>query len=328
MKLNYLNRIRLVLYCITITMTFRLNLSKINNFVFFFGISPYSFNRDSDKFECSIKTLAYTFVYFLCISITILYIALNYFVNDGKMFQTTFMILTLLQQSTVMFIFYAAMLDLIVKRKKHVGFLNNLIDLDSNLTILNINTNSDVLSTLHKQHFCIVFFYAAVYIINSTTNLDKMQSFEHVWNTMQFFQIMSLTMVGYYIRCFAIILHQRCKPIFERLNFIRRDMMLTNYKQERLAELMQCFGSFDEIMDLKNQLSNIYGVQLLLNSAFDFIMLTISVYGILYYQTQSAAVLYYFLAYNLPHAIKCVQLVLALDTLADQVSLLFYFTYF
>lgn len=93
----------------------------------------------------------------------------------------------------------------------------------------------------------------------------------------------SLTLIAYYIRCFALIFCHRCKPIFQYFDFVQRQLSNTNCSQEMLFELEKCFESFDEIIKLKNRLSNIFGVQLLLNSAFDLIMLIISVYGMLYY---------------------------------------------
>lgn len=305
-------------------MTFTKSLSQISKLFYFFGISPYLLNQKSNKFECSAYTLTYTVVYFLSISFSLFYIAVEFYLWGGLMeqFTATFTFLTLFQQSIVMIISYATMLDLVVKRRMHATFLNNLIDIDVNLVKLNINNNSgNDLTSLHRQHIFVLFIYATIHVSNSIIHRSFMRNFEHCWNALQFFHTISLTMVGYYIRCFAIILHRRCKSVFEYIDIIRRELLMTNCNRERIAELMKGFESFDEIMNLKNQLSNMYGVQLLLNSAYDFIILTISVYGILYYQTQNSGILYYFATYNLPHAVNCVLLVLALDKLADQVQL-------
>lgn len=239
------------------------------------------------------------------------------------MLHSTFMILTLLQQTTIMIIFYSIMLDLTLKRQKHAKFLNSLVDLDSNLakfnTISTEHCDKDLLS-LHKQNILVVCVYATVCILHSISNRHVMQPVEHLWNALQFFQTTSIMLTGYYIRCFAIILHCRCTPVFKTLDSIRNHLRYTNNNNnERIPDLIECFEAFDDVMNLKNQLSSIYGIQLLLNSAFDFIILTISVYGLLYFDTKSITVLYYFIAFNLPHAIKCVLLVLALDTLANQV---------
>lgn len=309
---------------VCVNMSFGHNLSKISKFVFYFGISPFSFNKNTNKYECSIHTLIYTLSYFLLISITIIYLFASY-LSDGirhfLRFQTTFTSLTLLLQSTIMIMFFTTTINLMVKRQKHANFLNNLIELDSTLLKSNIKTNSDDLLTLHKQHIFIAVYYSTVIVIDLIININEMQIFRHLlWSSLQILQNVSLAMVGYYIRCFAIILHHRCNPIFEYLDFIGNELLYTQYYHECLAKVMKGFELFDEVMDLKNQLSSIYGVQIFLNSAFDFIMLTISVYGILCYQTQNTFILYYFVMYNLPHAIHCILLVLALDTLADQVN--------
>lgn len=303
-------------------MTFTKKLTQISKLLFFFGISPYFFNRKSNKFECSIYTLTYTFVYSLTISSAIIYILFAYHTEEkiGRSFSTTYITLGLLQQSIVIILSSSIMLDLIVKRQMHATFLNNLIELDANLVKLKISSNNDSdLNSLHLQHILIIFIYASVYFINSIIYVNYVRFFEHVWNALQFFQTVSLTLVGYYIRCLATIITHRCRKIFRRLDVIRRDLLQNNYNQDLIAELLKGFKSFDELMNLKNQLSNLYGIQLLLITAFDFIVLTISVYGILYYQTQSIAILYYFVMYNLSHGISCVLLVLALETLSNQV---------
>lgn len=249
--------------------------------------------------------------------------AFAHYLMDGQMFQSTFMILTLLQQATIMIIFYSTMVDLMLKRKKHANFLNSLVELDSNLAKFCTNTNCDNdLISLYRQSIFFVCFDAVVYIINSIINIDQMQSFEHLWNAVQFFQNISPTLVGYYIRCFAIVLHHRSSQICKSLDAIGNDLRYTDNKQQRISDLMNCFEAFDEVMSLKKQLSSIFGIQLLLNSAFVFIILTISVYALLYFQAKNLSILYYFVAYNLPHAIQCVLLVLALDTLANQVRLI------
>lgn len=301
-------------------MTFVQSLSKISKLVFFFGISPYSFNQKTSKFECSTYSLIYTLVYFLSISIAKTYIALAFFVKGGEMLQSTFMILTLLQQTTVMIIFYSTMLDLMLKRRKHANFLNCLVELDASSARFCTNANGDnELSSLYKECVFIITFNCIVCITNSTFNLNQMQIFEHVWNAVELFQNISITMVAYYIRSFAIILHRRCSPIFTTLEAIGNDLRYNGHDRERLSDLMNCFEAFDEVMMLKKQLSDIYGLQLLFNSLFDFIILTLSVYGLLYFQTKNLTILFYFVAYNVPHGVKCVLLVLALDTLANQV---------
>lgn len=268
-------------------------------------------------------TAIYTFVYFLAISIPLIYIAIVYYLKDGQMFQNTFTVIYLLQYATVMIIFYSAMIDLMINRQMFVNFINHLVEVDSNLVKLNAGPNySNDLSSLHKQHILVVFLYAAVHTTSSILDRDQMSLHLYVWNVLQFFQIMSLTLIGYYIRCFALILVHRCKLIFEYLDLIRDNLLHTNCRQEHLLEpIMKCFESFDDLMNLKKQLSKLFGVQLLLNSACDFIILTISVYGMIYFVKENTSMIFYFAAFNLPHGIKCVLLVVALDQLAEQVGL-------
>ncbi len=296
------------------------NLSKVNKFVFAFGISPYLLNQKTNKFECSVLTLIYSFTYFMCISIALIYMIFAYYLADDYMFQSTFGILTLLQQATIMTIFYSIMFNLLRKRHDHANFLNNLIQLDSNLGKFYTNKiYGNELVSLYRQIIFVVCFNAVACIVNSIKDRNRMTNYEHVWNTVQFFQTISITLVAYYIRLFAMILNQRCIPIFEKLNSTVSDVRYAKNSRLLISEVMNCFEAFDEVMYLKKELSEIFGIQLLLNSAFDFMMLTFSVFGLLYFQAQNLTFLYYIFVYNGPHAIKCVLLVLALDTLANQV---------
>ncbi|XP_037035878.1 uncharacterized protein LOC119074037 [Bradysia coprophila] len=218
------------------------------------------------------------------------------------------------------------MLDLMLKRQKHVDLLNSLVQLDSNLRKVYTNNKNygNNLLTMHRQIVFVVCFYAAVLIVTSTINWYQMAYFEHLWNLLQFFLIISITLVAYYVRCIAVILNHICLPIFERLDSIANDLRSprNDHQKHIVSEVMDCFESFDDVMSLKNQLSSIFGIQLLLNSAFDFIILTISVYGLLYFQTKSLLFLYYVTFNNIPHIFKSVSLVLALDKLANQISTL------
>lgn len=92
-------------------------------------------------------------------------------------------------------------------------------------------------------------------------------------------------------------------------------------RQNRVAELKECFKVFDELMHLKKQMSKIFGVLLLISSAVDFMLVTIAVYGMLYYSKELQFLsFYYFTIYYLPIIVKCVLLAEALNTLGDQVG--------
>lgn len=164
-------------------MSFGLNLSKISKFVFLFGISPFSFNKKSNKFECSLHTFAYTLCYFLFVSIAIILLFIHELSDQITYLlrlETTFTILSLLQQSTIMIIFITTSIDLMVKREKHANFLNNLIELDSNLLKLNIKSNNGDLSTLQKQNFFIVFYFVTIVAIDFIRNTYQMEFFQHL----------------------------------------------------------------------------------------------------------------------------------------------------
>lgn len=303
-----------------VDMTFVQNLSKINKLVFLFGVSPFLLNRRTNKFECSIYTLTYTIIYFLSLSTALVYISIFHYVSE-KMFKTTSSILTLLQQATVMVIFNCMMMDLILKKGKHANFLNSLVKLKSNVTKLNRNGDSkNELSSTYKHVVFVICFNAIIYILTSISISHRRQILEHLWIVLQFFQSISIALVAYYMRCFVIVLHSTCTPIFNKLDSIGNDLRSTiGASRQHISQLLTCFESFDEVMDLKAEFSEIFGIQLLLNSAFDFIMLTISVYGFLHAQVSNLIFLCYFSVFIVPIVVKCVLLVLALDTLANQV---------
>lgn len=299
-------------------MRFHNNLSKITNFVFVFGICPYKFNRTTNQFECSALSLNHTIAYFLATSTALIYVSVGYYLKDGIKVTS---ILSFLKFTTVMTIFCSTFINLLLNRKIHANFLNKLLKLECNLTKLNVKLNHDYLLWLHRQHISILVISATFYVVDGIIERNEMTLSGGLWYVMHFFQTATLTLVTYYIRCIAIILHQACKSVLEHIdNKIRKDLMRTKCNPAKIVELMNCFKAFDELTNLKQQLSKIFGVLLLLTSADDFTVVTIAVYDLLYYLNQFKVVnLFYFAAYSLPHIIKCVLLVESLDTLADQV---------
>lgn len=307
-------------------MTFIRTLSRINKLVFFFGIAPYLLNRKSKKFESSIHTLIYSVSYFLSLLIVITYLACTQKV-DANMFRSTFSIVIFLQQTTVMVIFCSIMIDFLLKRRKHAEFLNNLVQLDLNLA--KFDQNSDHKNGVSSMYIGIVVcYFATVSIFTSMITGNQKQPVDYLWDVLQFFQSISVILVALYIRSFAVVLNHMCIPIFRKISSIGDDLKSTDDGSTThiICQLMSCLRKFDEIMILKTQLSNIFGFQLLLNSAFEFTILTISAYGLMYFQLRlnSALFLYYFIAYNFPLIIKSVLLVEALETLANQVKCLKY----
>lgn len=301
-------------------MNFAQNFSKINKLVFLFGVSPCLLNRQSNKFQCSIYTLIYTVTYLLTLSLVMAFIAFYHYVN-GQTFKSTLNIVIFLQHATVMVIFNSMMFDLLIKRRKNVKFLNSLVQLDLNLAKLSRNTDHrEEFSSMYKHIVIVVCFNAAFHILTMILDKNSKHLMDYIWDTLQYFQAMSITLVAYYIRSFAIILNQMCLPIFQKFVSIRTDSQNTNGKDElHLLELCTCFEAFDEIMSFKTQLSNVFGIQLLLSTAFDFTVLTILAYGILHFQAKRLLLLCYITILIVFLVFKCVLLVLALDTLANQV---------
>ncbi len=293
-------------------MNFQNNLTNITNFVFVFGITPYKFNRKTNKFECSPFSLIYTVVYFVVISIGLVYVSIGYYLKNV----TTASILNILKFTTVMTIFNSILINLLLNRQKHAIFLNKLLKAGRNLTELNILLDHGCL-LLHRQHIFLVCLSATFYIIDAIFEWNEMDLSGFAWYFLHFFQTSALTLVTYYIRCIATALYQACIGVLKYMdNKIHDDRT-----KLKIDGLMQCFKAFDELTYLKKQLSSIFGIQLLLSSAFDFIIVTISVYELLYYAKPfQLKNLFYFAVYSLPHIIKCVLLVEALETLADQVG--------
>ncbi len=299
-------------------MNFNYNLAKVTNFIFVFGITPYKFNRNTNRFECSSFSWTYTVVYFVVISVGLTYVSFGHHLKNG----TTASILNILKFTSVLLIFNSILINLLLNRQKHSNFLNKLLKADCNLTELNIKLDHEYLLLLHRQHIFVVFLSAIFYIIDAIFEWNRLNYSDCVWCFLHFFQTSALMLVTYYIRYIATVLYQACQGILKYMdNNIRNELERTQCNQDKIDELMQCFKAFDELTHLKKQLSDTYGVLLLLTSAVDFVTVTISVYGLLYYSRPLKIInLCYFAAYSLPQIIKCVLLVEALETLADQVG--------
>lgn len=300
-----------------VAMTFEQNLSKIIKVLLLFGISPYFFNEKSKKFECSKCASLYTLFYFLMNFLAITYLTVVHFSYGGDVFS----ILALLKNATVTITFCSVMLDLVLNCQKYANYLNSLIQLDTKLGKL-INVNCHTTHLMPMQIGVIVCFFLTGFLLDLIIYRDEMEKFQHAWNVTCFFQGISITLMACYVRCLAIILHRRSVGIIDRLDSIGHDLQFpVGINEQKVSERIRaCVDAFDDLMTLKNQLSDIFGVQLFLMSTFDFIILTISVYCLLYFfHYQNFQLLFYWFAFNVPHAIKCVLVVSALDKLANQV---------
>lgn len=216
------------------------------------------------------------------------------------------------------------MLDLMLKRQKQAEFLNSLVQVNLSLAKFQKNNESKNELLARRPIVLVVCLSLTIFTLIPVLDRNRMEIHDHLWNVLQFFQTISITLTAYYIRCVAVGLQQMCLPIFRRISSIGIDLERTNdgsQCRQHISELLICFEAFDEIMNLKTRLSDVFGVQLLLNSAFDFTILTISAYAFLHFKVKSFFFLFYFIAYNVPLVIKCVLLVLALDALANQVDL-------
>lgn len=300
-------------------MGFRRNLAKITTFLFLFGISPYKLNCKTNRFQCSAHTVIYTVVYFLTTSIGLIYFSYGLQINDVS----TYCILTFLNYAVTIAIFYSTLINLMLNRKAHANFLNKLLDVDCKLIKLNVSLDHNNLSFLHRQHIFVAFSLATFCIFDSVIQIDRMSLAEHAFYSLYYFLNITITLIGYYVRCIANILTEGYKRVFEFINVnLRNDLLRIKCKQKTIDELVNCMKILDDLTNLKKEISQIFGVLLLLTSAFDFITVTIAAYKLIYYSKGvDTAVWCYFVAYHVPNVIKCVLLAEALNTLAEQVGL-------
>lgn len=300
-------------------MTFMVSLSKMNKLTFILGISPYLLYQKSNKFESSAYTLLYTLTYFLSVSLSLIFIAFSYYMNESS-FQSTFVTITFLQQAAAMTLFYCVMINLLRNSKKHANFLNDLVHLDKGFTEFCTNNMSGKSELTYRSLVLLPCFNFVVLVTNLYLNRGHLQLFEYVWNTLIFLESTTISLIAYYVRCLAAVLISKSTLIFQRVDLILLELKDSNVNQQHCrSKLTTCFEAFDDIVDLKTKFSDIFGIQLLLNAAYDFLIITVSAYGFAYFDLKSPMFLYYIVAYTLPLVVKCVLLVHTLDSLANQV---------
>lgn len=298
-------------------MNFYNSLSKIAFFLFLFGLCPFILNRKTNKFECTACTLAYTVVYYTSVSVARLYCSYDYLASDDA----TNSILSFFKFIVVLALFISTLVNLMVNAQNHSNFFNKLLDIELVLAKFNVRLDHGHLRSQHMEHILIVVFYALIYAIEFIVKTGEATLSAQIWYTLQFFENTTLTLVGYYIRCIAITLSTGCRGVVEYIDVhLRHDLLLPTCKSESIVELLNSLKAFDDLMQMKKQISETFGILLLFTTSFDFIVVTIAIFKVIDYSTNIQFEIWiYFLTYHLPHIIQCVLLTEALNTLAEQV---------
>lgn len=293
------------------------NFSKIIKSLFFFGLCPFWFDKNSNKLKCYKVTTLYTCFYYAFVSIPLIYIAFTYHMKDGffRWVSNTLNIAMFLQYTILILIFHSSMINSILMRRKHAEFCNKIIFIHKKFAKFQIFISSEKdLKCITIQHLSIVGFMILVNSVVGYFNRANVGVYQFIWNQLVLLQNISITLTSYYIRNYAIILIRGFGKIFQK---IRKDVNTVTKCQPQTVT--HYFALFDDLVDMKNMISDTFGVHLLFCFAYDFIIFTIRIYEMLVRMRKTNIYIFYFVLYNVQHMVKNILIVLALDKLASQV---------
>lgn len=305
-----------------------MNLFACLNRMFFilllFGLCPLSVNKTKTEVVSTFVALGYISIYAVAFSVALGFFGYYaYFIHGiEKIIQDTASLSGYSQTMVVIIIFYATILVALCYKKAQSKYFNRVNAFDEKLTSkLKISIeNGKILSYMIYEHVFVIIAVLVLYITGQWLEgfKDVYVFTFHVFNGLM---VLTITLAALHVRNCGILLTRRFAILYHKLDHI------TNYSsisRSQCDEILNVFGFVEDLFVLKHKFGKSFGFQLLLNSAFDFIYLTIAIYYVLMSLVLHGfqwSEVYKFMAFSLTHIVKNVMIVFVMEKLAGQVGL-------
>lgn len=221
----------------------------------------------------------------------------------------------------VIIIFYATIIVAFGHKKAQSKFFNRVNSFDEKLTtkLKIVIENERTLSYMVYQLIFVIIAELVLYVVGQLVEGFKDN---YVFTFMIFygFMVLTITLAALHVRNCGIILKKRFTILYKLLDQITDSSSLSKPECE---EILNVFDFVEDLFVLKHKFGKAFGFQLLLNSAFDFIYLTIAIYYVLMSLVSNGfqwSEVYKFMAFSLTQIIKNVMIVFVMENLAGQVS--------
>lgn len=228
------------------------------------------------------------------------------------------------QSALAIIIYFLMIINCIQQRKVHVQFLNKLAEIDQEIMVkLKISSMDGKLFFYRiymRNVFYIIWFVGfnltMIYYVNkNSTTLENLNTYLIVFINVAF------GLISLHITFCANMLANRFEIVYQRLSMVLIRRPLTYDKS-----ICELFSFVEDLWFVKKKFGQNFGGLVLLNATFDFIMMTMNIYMIIYMSiyTKKLNVIKFvvvWLAMILPHIVKTFYVVFALDHLAFRVKL-------
>lgn len=185
-------------------------------------------------------------------------------------------------QSTLAIIIYFLMIfNCIQKRNVHVVFLNSLAEVDQQITVkLKVWCTLDgklfFLKAYVDNYFFVFWFVGANITMIYYVNVNN-STLEHLNTCLIVFINVAISLVSFHITFCAKMLAHRFEMVYRRLGTV-----LTRRSLKYDKSICELFTLVEDLWFVKKKFGQSFGSLVLLNATFDFIMLTMNVYVIIY----------------------------------------------
>lgn len=310
-------------------MSFVIN-SMTLNIMCLFGICPYKYNHITQTIDCSFFRLFYSCVYFLMTSVSLDYALVIYFSHKIlTVGVVTYEIAKIIENTARLIIHNTCMIDLMLRRKSYVLFLNKLnnfqrsieSELGCKVRIKQENIRSMVIIVL------IIAYLLLISVITYIINWHYLRRSVIFWYVMAVFKYLSFTLVGVNICNLNMTLLRRYEDVFEKISslIVKFSCEETKDKKNTSKGLAKCFEKLEESNAIKLKFSDLFGTQILLIVSSDFVSITIAFYFVLFpsifVEYKHFSGLIHFALLNLPCLVILCWMVVIMDKLGQQVSL-------
>ncbi|XP_037050756.1 uncharacterized protein LOC119084796 [Bradysia coprophila] len=287
-----------------------------------FGICPMTLNKTKNEVVSKFINLLYISIYTVAITVALGFFGYYAYFTHGidRIIQDTASISGYSQTIFVVIIFYATIIVGLCHKKAQSKYFNRINTFDEKLiSKLNINIeNGSVLSYMVYQHIFVIVVELGFYVVGQL--LEGFTVYTFTFHVFMGILVLTITLAALHVRNCGIILANRFTILYDKLDRITDSSSLSKLQCE---EVLNVFDFVEDLFILKQKFGKSFGFQLLLNSAFDFIYLTIAIYYVLMslvlkgFQWNEV---YKFMAFSLTHIVKNVMIVFVMENLAGQVD--------
>lgn len=298
--------------------------------LFFFGICSSRYSHITRTVHYSFFRFLYSCVYFLTTSVSLDCILVMTISSKILHTQDTHGVVKIIENIVRSIIHNFCMMDLFLRRKSYVDFLNSLDNFqkvfDSELDC-RINSKSKycrsltiTLSVVAYMTFISILFY----LLNSSYITDSII----FWFVAACLKDASFMLVGVDICNLSMILLNRYEHVFEVIGSLvketNNEATTTKNMRSSLKSLFKCLEKLEELEELKLKFSHLFGVRILLIVSYNFVVISSAFYFLffstIFRENQDLFELIPFAMYYWPSfAILC-WMVVSMDKLGQQVS--------